>query len=266
MMKKALLLSLALGVVFSTQAQLLSQWNLKRVYAAAGQDRDLPQGMDHDYFLTTTEEGSYWDYSNLQVDQRYVSSMVCENPHFRAGVSFQHRSIPQLELAFNVMGIFNRIDAIEYSSPDKNWGDPGFQQLAFDVYTNEIGLESSIAYRLERGAFALIGSAGANTGYVFDGSVSVWGHNMAIEDDEVSLTDDGANGTGAPEYFSEYLLMRDGVSARAFVGLGGSVTLFRRVEIGAELRYGIGGRFINGADPIQTNLQAFNFRAAWVLR
>ena len=266
MMKKLLFLLSALFVLTSMQAQFLSNWSLKRINAAAGQDRDLLERMDHEYFVGTAQDTPDWDYSNLNVDKRYVQSMVCENPHFRLGVNLQHRAMPRLELGFNLVGIFNRIDAMSFATPDSDWNDPNHQWLNIDLYTDELGLESTLSYRLEKSGFALIGSVGANAGYVYNGYLYISGGNLDYDENNLSFTDDGSSTNNEGTWVSESLTTRNGFSTRAFVGLNGSITLFHRVEIGGGFHYGIGQRFIHQSDPLRTTLHSFNFRAAWVLR
>ena len=233
-----------------------------------GQDQDLLSTMSPDYFLQTTRSQSQYDYSSLeQLDKQYVYSMVCENPHLRLGVNMQHRRLPQLELSLNMLGIFNRIDEVAFATPDKYWGDEDFQYLSMSVYTNEIGIEPALSDRLQGGAFALIGSVGANAAYIFDGTLDIYGHNLNIAENRLAFRDDGTpNGSQVEPYIDEYLTMRNGFSTRAFASLGGSITFLKRLELGAQLTYGLGKRFINLADPVNTELRSFSFRAAWVLR
>ena len=212
MMKKLLFLFCALFMLSTTQAQFLSSWSLKRISASAGQDRDLLASMEHEYFIGTAREALDWDYSELNVDKRHVYSMVCENPHFRLGVGLQHRAIPQLELGFNLVGIFNRIDALEYATPGENWGSPDHQWLQIDLYTDEIGLESTLSYRLEKSGVALIGSVGANAGYVYNGQLYIWGENLDLNNDNLSFSDDGTSNNGNGTWVSEYRSTRDGYS------------------------------------------------------
>lgn len=88
------------------------------------------------------------------------------------------------------------------------------------VYTNEISIEPTLSYRLQGGAFALTGSVGANAGYVFDGTLDIYGHNLNIAENRVAFRDDDTpNGSQVEPYIDEYLMMRNGFSTRAFASL-----------------------------------------------
>ena len=266
-MKKVLFLFLSLSLFQTMDAQILSQWRVSGVQSSFGQDQDMLHAMDHEYFLQTTKSATEYDYTALELGKSYIYSMLCENPHLRLGINLQHKVIPQLELSMNMVGIFNRIDEVVYGSPGLDWGDEGFQQLRLSQYTNEVALEPTTSYRLQKGTFSLIGGLGGNVGYVFGGSLNIAGSNLDVTDKKVTFRDEiEPSDFNEGQYVSEYRSTRNGFSTRIFASLGGSFTVLKRVEVGANYRYGFGKRFINGADAINTELHSFGLFAAWKFR
>ena len=267
MMKKTFLLLFALSVFQLTNAQVLSQWRISGVQASFGQDRDMIHSMNHEYFMQTIKGNTQYDYADLNLDKSYAYSMLCENPHLRLALNLDHQSIPKLGMSLSMVGIFNRVDGINYGTPGKSWGDEGYQDLDLDMYTNEIAIEPALSYRLIDGKFSLTGGAGVNAGYVFGGNLNVSGYNLEADNGSLRFNDDGSD---LPQYEDtwtyEHLDMRNGFSTRAFVSLAASVTLFQRVELGVNYRHGVGVRMINGADAIGTELSSHGIFAAWKLR
>lgn len=270
-MNKTLLLFFSLLIFGTATAQdsFFSKynWKLKRVGAFFGQDQDMLTTMNSDYFLASLRDAPDRNFSNLNATERHTYSMLCENPHLRLTAMFQNQRYPNIEAGLSLVGIFNRIDEIEYATPGLSYGDPDRQSLRFTQYGNEVAIEPTLGYRLQNGAWALSGVLGVNAGYHFANDLSIYGQNITICGDDVTFRD-GMDDTNCEtlDYYSEYGVQSNGASLRAFAEINGSFTILRRLEMGVMLRRGAGVRLTNNAPAVGTNLHSGGFFMRWVLR
>lgn len=257
-----LLLLAAMPLLVNAQ----TNWKIKRIGAAFGKDQDMLHAMSYRYFLKTTADETQYDYSGMQLTEDYVYSMLCENPHLRAGITLQNAALPRVEWSFNGVYMENRVDEVAYSTPGGDWGHSGFQHLSFQQITNELALESVLSYRLQSGGWFLTGSLGGNMGYIFGGNMSINGSNINVNNNQIGFRDPSDSSPSSGQYIYEDVAIRDGASVRAFAQLSGGFMLFKRIELGLDIRYGTGLRMIISAPTIGTELHSFGFRAGWVLR
>ena len=272
-MKKLLsLFTLALFSLslFGQGTLIAPKWKVKRVGLSFGFDRDMLKGMDHTYFLSTVKGNTNFNYSNLNLQENYIASMACENPHVRLNLTLLPPGLKNTELNLALVGIFGRIDYVSYSTPGKNWGDPGFQNLYFDAVTNEIDLEGTFMKRMPLSrAINFYAGAGTNLGVSFAGNLYVNGHNITIQDNNVI----GLRNEEEPnddqyevEYFNEYYDTKSAVSQRDYAQAELSFTILRRFEFGVDYRHGIGYRATGGTGVKATELQSIGASMRWVLR
>ncbi|MEM1216801.1 MAG: hypothetical protein AAGJ82_13990, partial [Bacteroidota bacterium] len=244
-------------------------WKLKRVGAFGGQDQDMIGDMSHDFFLSSITSNLDFDYANLNTTERHTYSMLCENPHFRLNAVFQNQYLENLEFGLSLVGIFNRIDEIVYVTPGSDPWDYGAQQLRFTQYGHELGIEPTLGYRSQRGAFALTGIVGTNVGYTFGNNLAISGNNLLVCDDVVSFRDGDQSLSPDCEtidYLYDYSDQGNGIALRGFAEINASFTLFKRVEMGTMLRRGLGVRLNHDAPNTTTNLHSFGFFTRWVLK
>ena len=133
---------------------------------------------------------------------------------------------------------------------------------------NEIALDLALVRRLEAGPFALHLGVGGNTGYSFGNQIDITG-SVNTESSISALKTSGLSRLRSDDYGRLYVDgvdASDGISQRVYAQLGWSVTLFRRVEIGMEGRWGYGYRWYFDGSPISTNLRSMGAVARWVLK
>ena len=272
-MKK--LLSICTFLLFSisifSQGTLISpNWQIKRIGVSFVFDQDMLKGMYHTYFLSTIRGNTDYNYSNLNLTEEYIGSMACENPHIRLNMTLLPPAMKNTELNLALVGIFNRIDYVSYSTPGARWGDPDYQSMTFDAITNEIDLEATMVKRLPIGrAINFYAGAGTNLGVSFGGNLSVHGNNITMENDNViGLRNDvdPSEDYFDMEYFSEYYDTKSAFSQRVFGQIGLGFTILRRFELNLDYRHGLGYRAIAGAPIKATELRSVGVGMRWVLR
>lgn len=274
-MKKLLTILLATALVFGLSAQNGTFWNgkawkLKRVGAFGGQDQDMLGNMSHEYFLSSITSNLDFDYASLNTTDRHTYSMLCENPHFRLNAVFQNQYHENLEFGISLVGIFNRIDEIVYTTPGTDPWNWQAEQLRFTQYGSEIAIEPTLGFRRQRGAFALTGILGTNVGYHFDNYLRIDGQNLTVCEDVVSFRDESGTGITTDcetiPYLSESSVQSGGLAMRAFAEINASFVLFKRFEMGTLLRRGVGLRLNNNAPNTTTDLHSFGFFTRWTLK
>lgn len=248
------------GTSLTAQRLGIGGFKLKKIGAAIGQDQDMLGDMSADYFISTAREGALdRDYTQLNLDPSYVSSMICENPHLRLNMTWEHEQISNIELGTNLVLITGRIDEMSFRTPDRA------NNLRISQYTNEIAVEPTLGWRMGRGAFNLTGIIGGNLGYHW-GDMRVSGEVTTCADDIVKLRSGEATNGCEVGFVSEYAAISTGISTRLFAEAKASFQIARRVELGAHLRRGAGLRFAGGSETQATSLHSGGVSMAWVLR
>ncbi|MEO0733255.1 MAG: hypothetical protein AAFZ52_10500 [Bacteroidota bacterium] len=258
------ILLLACGLTFTTtslcaQRAHIGGFQLKKFGVSIGQDQDMLGDMSAAYFLSTARSGSLQnDYSQLDMLPSDTYSMICENPHLRANLTWEHQKITNLELGTNLVLITGRIDAMQFRSEDfQNW-------LSIDQFSNEIVLEPTLGWRMGRGAFHLTGIIGGNLGYHW-GDMSMWGNTNVCESNVVRFR--SAEASACPQQsIYDYSPTTSGLATRVFAEAKASFQIARRLEMGVHVRRGTGLRFAAGAATQRTTLHSGGLSMAWVLR
>lgn len=270
---RQLLLSLCCLFLFTAataQTSFFSKynWKLKRVGAFMGQDQDMLNTMNHDYFLSSLRNTTDFNFSDINATERHAYSMLCENPHFRLNATFQNQQYPNIEAGISLVGIFARIDEVEYATPGSHLWSEDRQSLRFTQYGNELAIEPTLSYRSQRGAWALSGTLGVNAGYTFANTLDIYGQNITICDNNVTFRDELQDDTNCETiaYLYEYGTQSNGASMRAFAEIDASFTIRQRLEMGMMVRRGQGVRFTNNAPTVGTNLHSGGVYMRWVIR
>ena len=270
-MKKLILFLSAFVFVLSLHGQALQlispTWKIKRVSISAGSDLDMLHGMDYQYFLDGVRGPLNNDYSGLPLEEQYVSGMTCENPHLRISLHILPPGMKNTELQVSLLGIAGRIDAITYATPDTDWSNPEYQSATFDVTTNEIALEASLLKRLPVGkGLNFYAGGGTNLGATFGNSLSIWGQNLSLNNDQLGFREGTEDEFPEVRYINEHYDYNSGISQRLFAQAGFGFIILKRLELGMDFRYGIGYRKIANSALKSTNLHSVGLRASWVLK
>lgn len=271
-MKRLFLLSVIVLSTMQLSAQKFfsaGSWQIKKAGIHLGMDMDmLNQGLNHEYFFSMSKEQSDNDFTSMRFADGSMYSMVCENPNIRLEMSLVSPYFKNTEWRFALNTIINRIDAISYYNSD---GYGQSEYLNFNSYGNELSLESVLLKSLPFWKFFEIhGGVGTNIGYSFGNSLSVYGSSSTYTADQVNFNNlnEVSNTVSSPayDYFSEYYELSNGINQRAFLQLGASMTVFDRIEMGFDVRGGLGYRGNFGAPVAFTKLKAFSLSAKYVLK
>lgn len=263
-MKKAHLLAWLLfgSLALSAQADLFStpyKTGLKKWGVSFGNDRDMLGTVDHRYLLNTIRGETKMDYSNLEFRDTDIISMACDNPHLRLNATLGIPRIKRAELNLSAIFVGNKIDEVTYFNENSNYGK---QQLKFQAFTNEIGLESVFLMNAttRKGGIKVYGGIGTNAAVSW-GTINVDADNIQVSPENEIInfirTDEPIEYPEA-EYqnFYDSNSMKKGFNQRGFLQTGLSFIFAKRIELGFEYRLGVGYRAITG-----TTTQATQYRS-----
>ena len=238
------------------------KWKLKKIGLSVGFDRDMINNMDHSMFAKAIKGDTHLDFENITFGKEDVQSMICENPNIRLEATLLPPFKVNSEIRFSLNFIQDRIDAINY------WDKQG-SSLYFDTNTDELSAEASLLFKLPLGrSFHLYGGPGMNIGKTFGTTACISGQNVRIRLNETLR--DGT--TPSDPQFVDYedyhdcFDLRNSLHTRAFAHFGFGWTLFKRIELGYEWRYGIGGKVTPGAGIHGTTLNSSSFAIRYVIR
>jgi len=269
-MKKLILLGAFACFFTSIQAQTktLGPFLVKKIDVVAGNEQDRLNDMGADYFMNQIKNPNF-TLRNVEMSDQDIVSGVCENPHWRFGVTLVAPGLKALEWRNAIVWMPNRIDAVTYRTGDDDyWNNyQDSEYVNFSQTQSEIALESALSLNLiHLGPFNLYGGVGSNAGFSYDNTIYVSGSNVVREDINAGNASDVFNDSGAEGFYNESYETKTNFNHRVFVQGGASVVLFRRVELGLELRRGVGYRVVGSAPTAFTNLMSAGFSARLLLK
>ena len=255
-MQKLLLFLLCFSFSIGINAQKaisLGKFKITKFRISTGEDNDMINNMNYTYFVNQIGQNQDFPFRNEEFPSANFHSGVCENPNFSIGLTLTHPKLKNFEWrnTFNIMK--NRNDAVNYYDPRANNGE----YISFYGSHNEFGLESALLYQLKVLPFLnLYGGVGTNIGLTTNNSICYSAY-FNMDENEIDTRSDsdmfGCYDTGTM------------VNQRLFYELGVGVELFKRVELGFNVRNGIGYRAGNG-HTVGTRLQSANLSLSYILR
>lgn len=258
-MNKTFLLAALCTFAFVFQAD--AQTNIKKFGISLGQDWDMLPGLSAETIAKKTNGRLSQDlepFFDLSNSSQYSSA--CDNPNLRLSLVFEPTRWKNVELHTSGVFIFNRMDAVYLYDNDDN----GYSNLNIILYGNEIDAEAVLLKRVpvlslfNQKNLNLYGGIGSNMGYQFGNYIAIRGQNSAFTPGRQGNFRDGT-------YISDYTDVTDGVSARVFAQAGLGLTLFNRLELGFEARYGAGLRHNFSTNTDFTNLHSIAVNMKYVL-
>lgn len=249
---------------------------LKKIGTSVGVEQDMFIGdqMSHSYFNNLSDDPTLKTSIEDRVNSYFSkTSGVCENPHIRLNMVYE---LPKNdnELHLNLIGVFNRVDGVYYST--NNYNDVDYKSFNYDLYSHEIALGASYVAKQKLSVLPnlfdvnLYGMLGTNIGYQFMNDLNVSGTEEITENKLGTRPDVGeiaSDYTYADrEYFHNYYDVSDAINQRVYAGAGFGLVFLNRLEIGAAGRYGLGYRYHFSDEVIGTNLRSFELNAKWILK
>lgn len=246
-----------------------TKWKIKKYTLFMGVDQDMVNNLDQSYLASTAKDGSLSALEGREFDTQDFYGGVCENPHFRAMVTFDAPGWRNVEVNAGMSLALNRVDGVYYRNIDNKYGYYG-DYLSYDMMSNEVAIEVSMVKRLNVLNFLnFYGGVGTNLGYQFGGGMHVSGYtseSQAVDDNLERPLGEILAGDMEREYMYEYHETRNGFNNRLFAQIGMGILFFNRLELAVEYRRGIGYRAIFGSDVRMTNLQSTGLAIRYVLK
>ena len=249
-----------------------SSWNIgkfkvKKIDFSLGYESDFISGMDYNFFVNQMPEEYRPNLSDLQFQDGNFHSGVCENPSFNLGLTLVHPALPNLEWRNSLSYKPNRIDGVTYSNESGYEGN----YVNLTGYHSEFAVESAAIFRLPVFSFFnLYGGAGINTGITGNNttcaytSFDITADNIAFRTLEELNQGVASESTG--ERFHDCYETGSQINQRVFLQIGTGFKFFQRVELGFDIKYGIGYRADFGASIDRSNIVATNLNLRYILK
>ena len=265
-MKKLLLLSVTIFICTSTFAQnsgVPSKFKVRSFGISFGSEMDMLDGLDHNYLMSTAKNSqqSVFNPSGGNAGSFDYYGAVCENPYVRFTVGLDVPGVKNGELNLSAVGVFNRLDGTTYTNSQNEY-------ISYNSFSNEIAAEATLDKRftLCRSVNFYLG-AGTNIGYIYGGELTIEGNTNVENVDEAmnrSFSDIVA-GKISSENTYEFYEQKDGLNQRLFAHFGFGLLVLKRIELGLDVRCGIGYRAIGGAETKTTSLNSSGLSLKWIL-
>ncbi len=264
-MKKYLLLLSTFFISFQLSSQslwYLGKFKVQKIGVSLGADQDRIHNMDSAYFMDQLEANQKIGFQDIDIDNYYLEGGICENPHARLSMTLAVPKVSKLEWTNSLVLMAGRIDGVSYEGKN-DLGDS--QYLTMRQTQDEIALESTMIYRHDLGMMKLYGGAGTNLGVTFNNRINISATNVSLFDFDGREFNDSPLDWSSPR-FNQIFNTKQNVNQRIFLQGGMAIVLFKRLEMGMDVRYGIGYRAAKNADIRRTNLVSTGFTAKWVLK
>ncbi len=257
--------------IFMIVGQLTAQevesggFKIKSVDFSTGTDSDMVMDLNSSYFIDQLSSSQQASLRNLDFNSFSAFSGTCENPSISVGVTLVHPKASLFEWRNLVSYKPNRIDAINLRT------DNDFLDIS-STHT-EIAAESAILLVIPNvpivniyiGAGTNLGVTTSNTTCVFT-TADLDSDNSAFGTNETSnQVPAGSFGSG-DGYHHECFDTGSQINQRLFLQVGFGAEIWKRVEIGLDLKYGIGYRADIGNSIRGTNLNSTNFILRYKLK
>ncbi len=234
-------------VLLLTSLQIISAQDtglrVSKINFSLGNDFDRINGLNYEYFTKQIPGSESSKFQGFDFEDRDMEGGVCENPHYRLGLSLEHSKFKNFELQTNMVYMPNRVDAVSYNNNYFDWNDA--QYLNFYSTQNELALEASLLYKVPvLKAFHLYGGIGTNVGFTFGNTLCIDASPGLIIDEITprnvnEILDDVQNNQNP---YMECFEPNSTFNQRLFAQVGFGATLFKRVELSLMIRRGVGYR------------------------
>lgn len=285
-MKKLLLLAILFSLSLNLSAQEgkhIGPFKIKKIDVMVGIDSDRINNFDQSYFMNQINNSDF-PFEQFNFDNVEHVTAICENPHFRFGLTLDIPNLDRLEWRNAINWMPNRIDQINYfedytvEHEDQfgNFVDYTHKSMSITQTQSEIALESSMLYTLvDNRVFKVYTGIGSNAGVTYNDHISVYGTGAAEMDDividwnqnfssELVQRPDIENSRTFYNYYNNNSGSQ--FNHRLFGQVGGSIIILKRVELGVDFRRGIGYRVIKDAPVTFTNLVSTGLSLRYILK
>lgn len=259
-MKNLQLILLSALILFSTtlltgqEGWHIGKWKVQKIDFSLGYETDYVNNMDYNFFLGHMEASQQAELANLNFQDSDFVSGICENPSINLGLTLQHPALKSLEWRNSFSYKPNRRDGVYYY----NSSDYAGEFVSINGTHAEFALESAAIFRLPVFSFFnLYGGVGTNLG-ITDNNRTCVRTSFDISGDNVSFRADAPDGADFNGY-SDCFHTGSQINQRVFLQVGTGFVMFKRVEFGIDMKYGVGyradlGQSVDGTQLVSTNL------------
>lgn len=247
----------------------IGKFKVKKIDFSLGYETDYINSMDYGFFVHQMDYLQQAKLAELNFENSDFYSGVCENPSINVGLTLVHPALPSLEWrnAFAVKP--NRVDAISYY----NRSDYDGAYINLTGSHAEFTLESAAIFKLSiLKLLNLYGGVGTNLGITNNNTTCVF-TSFDLTADDISfrntneVIDNVPAGTyGSGDGYSDCFQTGSQLNQRAFLQVGAGLVFFKRVEIGLDIKYGVGYRADFGHSIDGTQLVATNLNLRYILK
>jgi len=270
-MKNNNLLPLVLSFFFlSTTLSAQSSWNIgsfkvKKLDFSQGYETDYINGLDYTFFTAQMPEAQQAVLSELNFRPQDFHSGICENPSLNFGITLEYEKLKNFEWrnAFAIKK--DRVDAVTYYNNSRFDGD------FLNIYSthNEYTLESALVYKLPLGSFMNIYTGvGTNLGLTSNNQTCIFtSFDITASDISFSNVDEVPAGQfGSGDGYEDCYSTGTQLNQRVFGQIGFGFIIFKRLEIGMDIKYGYGYRADFGSSIDGTQIVANNINFRYILK
>lgn len=231
-----------------------------------GVEQDMLNSISHEYLLSTARGNPALALEDRTLD---FYTGTCENPHLRFDLVLSPYTMRNTEVHLSAIGIFNRVDGASYYSYGEDPADYEYQ--SFYSYGHELGIETALVKAWHLGPLRLYGGAGGNLGYSFGNEVNIYTsqtesvNDISIRSEGYTTAMDNLEEWRTTEV-SEYHDGKNGFHERIFLKAGLGISFFKRIELGVDVRKGLGLRQFVGAPLKGSDYTSIALTAKYLLR
>ena len=263
-MNKLIAFSLLSFLAFHTYAQA-PKWEIKKIGLSLGAEYERIRNLDYQFLTSSIISEKDLPYGDPTYGQNYMyPTTTNESRQARIELTLSPTRFRNTEVRTAITGVFRRLDAVSYVEQSDPLQSPDYQN--FTSYGREISWEASLVKSANiKNIVYFYAGAGTTTSYGFGNKLSVTRSNLQPRY-QLWLGDDLYRNRATEVYSREEYQQQKVFSQRFFAQFGTSLVLFKRIEIGLEMRIGVGHRTFLNADSRRTHLRAANLSAKWLLK
>ena len=255
------------GTVLTAQSSWhIGKFKVKKIDFSNGYEADYVNGIDYNFFVNQMPEEYRNNLSDLQFRDGDFHSGICENPSYNLGLTLVHPTLPNLEWRNSLSFKPNRVDGVSYYN---NSGFSG-EYASLTGYHSEFAVESAAIFKLPVFSFFnLYGGAGINTGITTNNTTCAYtSFDVTAENITFSTVEQLNAGLGSEDNgtYTECFDTGSQLNQRVFLQVGTGFKFFQRVEIGFDIKYGLGYRADFGATIDRTHIVATNLNLRYILK
>lgn len=247
----------------------IGKFKIKKLDFSLGYESDYITNMDYRFFVEQMPDVQQARLDELNFEVSEVESGICENPSINVGITLQPEKYPFLEWRSALAVKPNRVDAMTYYNNSHYEGN----YMNISGTHAEFAVESAMIVKLPvLSFFNLYMGAGTNIGVTTSNQTCVF-TSLDLTAEDISFRNINEINEGVPagrfgsgDGYSECFDTGSQLNQRVFGQLGAGLIFFDRVEVGFDIKYGIGYRAVPARTIDRTHIVATNLNLRYILK